>query len=601
MDISTLQFLRPWWFLGLLPVAVFLLLSLRRSQAASPWQKSCDEHLLEHLWVTPPGGLSHRFLLLLGIGWLVTIISLAGPVWERQPQPVYRADLSRVVLLDLSDSMNAVDIAPSRLQRARFKLSDILKRSGEGRTALIVFAGEAHIVTPLTSDTQTIETMIPALATDIVPARGSLAMPALNLAQSLLKRAKARIGQVVLVTDGVDDMAGSLKAVRALKQLGFPVSVLGVGTIPGAPTPNADGSFGKMARLVPAELIELANAGGGVYSQMTANAEDLNVVLSDIDDEALADKVESEAQVERWVEYGFWLLPLVLFLAATGMRKGWLGVVLVAGLLPMLMPTQSLAGGWSDLWMRSDQQGLRALKQQQPERAAALFENTAWRGTALYSAGQFDQAAAAFAEVDGADADYNRGNALARAGHLEKAKVAFEEALKAEPSHSDAAANLKLVEDLLKKDPPPGQPPQQQPPPPLPKQDDNNNQQPPPEEQQGDGEQQDSSDPERERKDEKDQDSPEKHDADAARRDAEQQMKKNQQDNPENKPPQQPETGSQSPSPSVAHNAALPNDEPVHDPNLDQWLRQVPDDPSGLLRRKFMLEHLRRKEGESSQ
>lgn len=598
MDWSALHFLRPWWFLGLLPVAALLLLSWRRTGAVSPWQKSCDEHLLEHLWVTPPGGLSHRFLLLLGIGWLVAVIALAGPVWERQPQPVFRADVSRVVLLDLSDSMNAADIAPSRLQRARFKLADILKRSGEGRTALIVFAGEAHIVTPLTSDTATIETMIPALVTDIVPARGSAAASALALAQTLLKRAEARLGQVIILTDGVDDMATSLQAVRSLKQSGYPVSVLAVGTTPGAPTPNADGSFGKMARLVPAELIELANAGGGVYSPITANAEDLDKVLSDIDDPALASKIDSDAQVERWVEHGFWLLPLVLLLAATAMRKGWLGIVLVAAVVPL----PSEAGQWTDFWMRSDQQGMRALKQQQPEHAATLFEDPGWRGMALYSAAQFDQAAAAFAEVDGADADYNRGNALAQAGHLEQAKAAFEAALATQPTHTDAAANLQLVEELLKKDPPPAEPPQppSQPPsqpPQTPKQDQDSS--PSPQQQPESGDQEDQHDPESEPQEDKPP--PEKDDAEAAKRDAEQQMKQNQADKSASEPPQQPESGSQSPASSLAHSAGLPNDEPPRDPNLDQWLRQVPDDPSGLLRRKFMLEHLRRKEGKSSQ
>ena len=284
------------------------------------------------------------------------------------------------------------------------------------------------------------------------------------------------------------------------------------------------------------------------------------------------------------MEQGIWLLPLVLLLASTGMRKGWLGILVAVS----IMPRPSAAFDWSDVWLRRDQQGANYLRRQQPEQAAELFEKPIWRGMALFQSWKFEQAAAEFARVPGAKGHYNRGNALAHAGHLQAAIAAYKDALTIDPQHTDAAFNLKVVEDLLKQNQPP------KPPPPKPKKKSS----PPPAEKQANDQQKpdkpkgggapEAEEPPSEGKGQSEPPRPEADDADAARRDAEQQMKHN------------PQPGGNPSPPTVAHSAELPDPEGMPDAKLDQWLRQVPDDPSGLLRRKFMLEHLRRKNGEQT-
>ncbi len=181
-DMSEFHFLRPWWFLALLPV-IGLLVALWRSRAGgSAWRAVLDPQLLERLWLEPPGRVSRLPLWLLGLGWLLAVLALAGPVWERQPEPVWQTQSSRILILDLSTSMNAADLAPSRLERARFKILDILARSREGRTGLVVFAGEPHTVAPLTDDGDTIVNLLSALSTEIVPVPGDAGAPALQLA-----------------------------------------------------------------------------------------------------------------------------------------------------------------------------------------------------------------------------------------------------------------------------------------------------------------------------------------------------------------------------------------------------------------------------------
>ncbi len=239
ISLADFHFLRPWWFLALLPALTLLIILWRRRSEGGSWREVCDSELLPHLLLEAGGRPRRLPLLLLAIGWLLAVMALSGPVWERQSQPLFQVALSRVVLLDLSPSMNAQDLKPSRLERARFKLQDILEKSREGRTALVVFAGEPHLVTPLTDDTETIAAMVPVLSVDIVPAEGDNLLPALMLAEELLSRGGSGSGEILLISDGISDLAGSLPLVARLRDRGVRLSVLGVGTAEGAPVPGS--------------------------------------------------------------------------------------------------------------------------------------------------------------------------------------------------------------------------------------------------------------------------------------------------------------------------------------------------------------------------
>ncbi|MCB1776756.1 MAG: VWA domain-containing protein [Candidatus Competibacteraceae bacterium] len=161
--LTEFHWLRPAWLWALLPLALMVWQLLRQSSGASAWEKQCDPHLLARLLVrrTP----HHRLpLLLLTVSWVLTVIALAGPVWQKLPQPVFQTQAARVMVLDLSPSMNASDLRPSRIDRARFKMLDLLARFREGQTGLVVFAEEPFVVAPLTDDTKTIAALLPALA-----------------------------------------------------------------------------------------------------------------------------------------------------------------------------------------------------------------------------------------------------------------------------------------------------------------------------------------------------------------------------------------------------------------------------------------------------
>lgn len=450
--LSDFHFLNPGWFLALLPLGAILWGIGRRGAGAGAWQRVVDPNLLPHLLVQGGGKGRRLSLSLLALGWLIAVIALADPTFERLPVPAYRGELARVVVLDLSRSMEAADQKPSRLDRARYKVADILERSQDGQVGLIAFAGDAFVVSPLTDDADTILAMLDAVVPEIMPVQGSRPDLALAKAAELLTQAGATRGEVVLVGDDAGG-ARALEQAKALRDAGHSLSVIGVGTKEGAPVPGVRDTDERpvMSRLNPDSMRALADAGGGVYAPLSADGRDLDKVLRA--EAKMPDQAQQEAQIqtEVWKELGPWILLGLLPLAALAFRRGWLlTLVLVIG-SGALAPKPVEAMSWDDLWQRTDQQAAAALDAGEHEKARELAQQPEQRGTASFRLGDFQAAAEDFVAVDQADAHYNRGNALAKSGRLEDAVTAYEQALAKEPEMEDAAFNKALVEELLKK------------------------------------------------------------------------------------------------------------------------------------------------------
>ena len=570
-----------------------------------------DANLLKHLWLQEPGKLRRLPIILLSLGWLLAVIALAGPVWERQTQPVFQAQTARVIVLDLSDSMNAEDIKPSRLMRARFKITDILNQSREGRTALVVFAAEPYLVTPLTDDTATLAAMLPALATDIMPTQGNSGSAALQLAAELLKNAGETHGEVLLITDGVDDQAAMISSVRKLLGQGHRLSILGIGGKQAVTVTDAEQKTQTIPGLNSTVLTDMAKVGGGVYSELTADGGDLERVLLSPSKTQMKVTEDQGSGVERWIERGGWLLPLLLVLAASGFRRGWLGVFLCSVLV---VPPPAQAWEWSDLWLNQDQRATRALRKGKTEQAIQQFKNPAWKGVAQRSAGDFASSAKTFEQLDSAMGAYNRGNAQARMEQLDEAAKSYRDALKKDPDYADAKANLDLVEKLIKqkkqekeKQQEDGEEDQQEKDKESESQQGEKNQ-----EQQSDSSQDDKQQQgDQEQQEQSSGDSkPEKQDSAAeAKKDVEnskQGDKLDKDQKPKEKPgktDQQVQSGEQGETeaekPQQANNAEADSEgqKTEEEVALEQWLQQIPDDPGGLLRRKFMLEYINRQKG----
>ncbi|MGH8222510.1 MAG: VWA domain-containing protein, partial [Woeseiaceae bacterium] len=395
-----------------------------------------------------PGGTGSKLLLLL-LGGVIALLAMAGPSWHRVEQPVFRSEQALVIALDLSRSMDAQDLSPSRLMRARLKILDILERRKSGQTALVVYSANAFTVTPLTTDADTVGALVNSLSTDIMPSRGSYPAAAIDKARQLLEQAGAGHGEVLLITDGGASPAAE-RAAAELRDAGYSLSVLGVGTPQGAPIPKVGGGFvtdraGNIAvpRLESEGLRSLASAGGGRFAALSTDDRDIDALLSD--DPTGASASDESMATDQWQEEGPWLLLILVPLAALAFRRG-LVLLLLLAVLPLPEPAQAF--GWEDLWRNRDQQGQRRLEEGDPAEAAALFRDPSWAAVASYRAGDYATSAAGFAEREDADSLYNLGNALARHGRFESAIDAYEQALEIDPALEDAAYNRDLLKEL---------------------------------------------------------------------------------------------------------------------------------------------------------
>ncbi len=455
MKISAFHFLRPYALLALIPLGLLLLLLARRRRQNNPWRSVCDPQLLPHVVESSGGSGSPRWSwFALALGGLLGILALAGPTWQRKPQPAYLNRSGLVIALDLSASMKAADFEPSRLLRARYKIADILRSRHDGQTGLVVYAGDAFTVTPMTDDTNTIYSQLSVLDTGLMPSRGDRADLAVAKAAALLHQAGLRHGDVLLVTDGCDP-AQLRPEIRKLRDTGYRLSILGVGTAQGAPVPLPGGGFqqdghGKvlLSHLQTKVLRRMARLGGGLYRTLTPTDADLHALQALFSRRPAAVSQKARVSVATWREEGPWLLLPLLALAALAFRRG---VLLVLLLLLFSAPQPARAMSWPSLWRNRDQQGRRALAQGDSVRAAKLFTDPRWKAAACYRAGDYAGALQALKGRTGKNDWYNRGNALARLGRYREAAQAYRKALGQDPHFEDARFNKRLVEKLLKK------------------------------------------------------------------------------------------------------------------------------------------------------
>lgn len=450
--MADFHFLRPFWLLLLLTLPALPWIWRRIRQRLSGWESLVPSPLLQPLVrdaKSRPVRLNAAWPMALV---LIAAVALAGPSWRRAPTPLQQQNDSLVVVMNMTPSMLSTDIKPSRLVRAKQKLRDLLRSRRGAFTALVVYAGDAHVVTPLTDDRRTIAAMLPAVTPSVMPSSGDRPDRGVAKAIDLIRQGAPGPAHILLITDRVSTNAAG-HIVKALKGTPYRMDILGVGTTAGAPIPIAGKGFvrdhGKivMAKADPRELAELAAQTHGKAHMMTVTDADLRALGVTGKQSGGWRAAGHGLQINLWKDDGYWLLWLLLPIGLLCWRRGML--MLVPLLLLPLFPAPAQASTWQNLWQRPDQQGYE-LFQRHPTEAAKAFTSPAWRGAALYRSGHYEAAAKAFAKAKGPNAAYNRGNALAKAGHLRKAIAAYNAALKAAPKMMDARDNKALVEKLLK-------------------------------------------------------------------------------------------------------------------------------------------------------
>ncbi|SEN64113.1 Ca-activated chloride channel family protein [Pseudomonas sp. ok272] len=563
---------RPWWLL-ILPVLGGLLWQLwHRQKRAGRWQMILPPAFHAALLSGGSGRESKLPWVALGLGWLLAVLALLGPSWERVEQAAHKPADPLVVLLELTPEMLATDVAPTRLEQAKRKLLDLLQTRSDAQTAIVVYSGSAHTLVPLSDDLSTSRNLLDALKPSIMPEVGHRADLAVAKALTLLERGGLGQGRILLIGSSLTEQ--ERQGIRqALRGQAAQWLMLGIGTRQGAPVTAEDGSFLKdtqgailVPRLDNPGLKAFAHELGGRYRPARLNDNDLRGLGLLDTPHSLRDDGQT-LRLDTWADQGYWLLLPLLLLAACAGRRGWL---LCLPFLLLTLPQPSYAFTFNDLWLRPDQQGLHLLNQQQPLAAAEHFEDPQWQGVALYAAGEYAAAAERFAQGSDARAHYNRGNALAKSGELEAAIDAYEQALELQPDLRPALVNKALVEALITQQAP----------------------EPPPA-------------PEKPLGEEPPQAPPPSATADPSASEG----------HPGESQPSAPHEPADSESPAPADKPAEPGNNEVpgselgdeqtttpplgsrdtdlngeHREALEQWLRKIPDEPGELLRRKFWYE-----------
>ncbi|VAW51372.1 Aerotolerance protein BatB / Aerotolerance protein BatC [hydrothermal vent metagenome] len=478
---NNLHFIRSDWFYAFIPLIIFLFLLYKITLNNKNWSGVVDPQLIPFVLSKTIAKQRRYPLLLIFIAGSLCITALAGPVYKKLAQPVYREQSSLVVLLDLSQSMNASDIKPSRLSRAKLKLLDLLKTRKTGQTALIVYAADAFVVTPLTDDNATIANMVPSLETDMMPAQGSNLASALAKTFSLLTQAGVVSGNILVITDDIHQR--DKKAIKKVFSQGHRLSIFGIGTIEGAPIPlggaflkNSSGAI-VIPKLQPTKLQRDALNGGGLYVSLQTDDSDIDKLaalfqssnLSKDRSNNISAESQTDMQADIWQEEGHWLLLPLIFFAAFWARKGWLaGLLIFIFSVTTAVPQQAYAEtstsqdnnadenfslnnfDTKNLWSSSDQKAMKAFNNGNVKKAAENFTQKEWKASAFYRDGNYEAAAKILKGTETSDGFYNKGNALAKLGKYEDAINAYEKSLEIDEDNDDAKHNIELVKQALK-------------------------------------------------------------------------------------------------------------------------------------------------------
>jgi len=494
--LTHFHFVRPLWLLTLFALAFVLWLLQKQRFHQSPWNKFLPVHLSKALvegsktTYSSTTGIKTTLLKPFFIG-LLSIIALAGPAWQKLPQPVYQTERGSVLIMDMSYSMYATDIKPNRLTRARFKAIDLLSKINEGDIGLIAYSADAFVISPLTQDIKNIELLLPSLTPEIMPEPGANPYAALVLAHEMLLNAGHLNGDIYWFTDDVN--TEELTDIYDWSEaFGHQLNILGVGTANGAPIKLSSGkllkdSYGAIVipRLPSQKLNSLASKGNGHYKTITNDDSDIDFLILQGKLLALNSKTKNKKQGQQtgdqWQEQGAWLLVLVLPLVLSYFRRGGAILMLPFTSLPLLFsllfslsftlvssPTfandkklqqqettlqGTLQQNWQNLWQTKDQQAQQQYNQESYQAAAQQFNNMQWQGSAHYKAGDYQAALDSFKQGEhatSANSLYNQGNALAQLQQYDKAIEAYEKALQKNPDVQDAKDNIEKIKQQQK-------------------------------------------------------------------------------------------------------------------------------------------------------
>jgi len=315
-NMQHFHFLRPFWLLAFVVIFYIIRAFSLRDDSLAQWRRLMSAEVLAHLtvsgnnnsWLSP-----QKMSLILAVPLCIVLM---GPTWQQQPSPFSENNAPLIIALDVSKTMEQSDVQPSRLLRAKQKIIELLEIRGDSKTALIAFAGSAHIVMPITNDREMIRHFLDALSENIMPVTGKLPETILPLADNLLKTSTVP-GTLLLIGDGATS-----NTVAAFKDFFTTQSaqliVWGFGK-----SPHSDVSAGEStSTVIPMQLEQLKALSDESNGRLVLMSND-NTDVKRLDNYIKHNLVIVDDNSRPWHDSGYPFVFVVAFIFLFWFRKGW--------------------------------------------------------------------------------------------------------------------------------------------------------------------------------------------------------------------------------------------------------------------------------------
>ncbi|EHK65569.1 VWA domain-containing protein [Achromobacter arsenitoxydans] len=435
MDLSAFHFLRPWFLLGV-ALAIALWAAGRGQRAGFGRNSGIATGLLPYLVVHTAGTRGPRPLDMVAAMLALGSVAAAGPAWQRDEPEFLDNVAPLVVAVDLSATMNATDVPPSRLEAAKHTVRDLAARRAGARTGLIAYAGSSHLVLPPTDDRELLDLFVQALSTDLIDRDGRDVPGVIDLTAQVLAAERAG-GTLLLMTDGAPAPEQVRQRAQAADNLQTLVMAVG--------NTEAQGGIDEPA------LRALARAADAPLGSLTGTPDDLDWITLHAQ-QHFESVQDADAGPAHWKDAGYWLCWPLALLALLTLRRGWRvawQACVFAGVFLFTVPPEARADGLADVFLTPDQQGRLAFERGEYSAAAGHFQDPYWKGRAAYSAGDYAAALTAFSQQTTAEAYFYVGNTQVRLRRYDAALGAYDRALALRPGWEPALVNRGIVTRLL--------------------------------------------------------------------------------------------------------------------------------------------------------
>lgn len=444
INTDQFHFMRPEWLWLFVPMVIIVVLGWFGSKQKNKWEQKIESHLLPFMIKRGERFESIGPFLAFIIATSFMIVAVAGPTWKKIEVPGVRSEAILMIALDLSPSMLVEDVSPNRLERAKFKIQDLLKANPGSKVGLIVFSGTAHTVISPCTDYQLLTYQLKSLTPYMMPVQGTNYSNMLVLADTVLSRTDAP-GTLLLVTDNIENDSVNLLLEYANSSKNR-IEILAMASMQGGRIPGLKrGTFFKengefvISKLNQNVLFRLQKHEKININPLTVGNEDVEALAKLIKKnlEFRSKDIESE---DEWVENGFPLLWISLFILILWFRKGWM--IQWCFFLVLSVSCNSELNSWDDLWYSKDYQGQLAMNADQYEKAANDFESLMHKGVALYKDGDFEAAIEVFKQDTNTMSMYNLSLAYAANGQNILA-------IKTLNLADDLAPNNKMIQNAI--------------------------------------------------------------------------------------------------------------------------------------------------------